>query len=110
MITAETTPTEMQQHLDHAEEQGGILSIINDIKEQVDIALDVKESLEAKLDATLKKLSEESAVRAQLEQKVNVLEAQIDQLQKDMLSVKEQWDKFANFVSERSQELETVNQ
>ena len=108
MLTPETTLTETQQHLDCAEERGNILSITNYINEQVDIAIDVKESLEAELSATLKKLSEESIARARLAEQVQTLEAQANQLQKDLFSAKDKSVKFANFVEERLQEAETV--
>ena len=105
MLAPETTLTETQQHLDHAEERGDILSITNYINEQVDIAIDVKESLEAELSATLKKLSEESIARARLAERVQTLEVQTDQLREDLSFTRKQWQKFSKFLDEKHSSL-----
>lgn len=100
---------EMAGLADVSEERAGILAIVKGLEVQVDTLSMLKEISEFEFDATEKILSEESAARDQLELQVNVLETQVDQLQKDMSSFKEEWKKFANFISEKSQEFETVN-
>ena len=55
---------------DVSEERSSILAIVNDLEGQVDTAYQLKEILEAELDAAQKKLSEESTARAQLEVQV----------------------------------------
>lgn len=76
----------MKDLADVSEEKDSILSIVKSLEEQVDKALELKEALEAELDATQKKLSEESAARAQLEERVRSLEpqsARVDRLLRD---------------------------
>lgn len=76
----------MKDLADVSEEKDSIISIVKSLEAQVDEALELKEALEAELDATQKKLSEESAARAQLEERVRSLEpqaARVDRLLRD---------------------------
>ena len=84
-------------------ERSSIISIVNDLEEQVETAFNLKEALEAELDATQKKLSEELAARARLEARVISLEAQValeDQSHKHISFAEEERDKFTNLPAE----------
>ena len=72
----ENSEIKIEDLADISEEKDSILSIVKSLEEQVDAALEAKEALEAELDATQKKLSEESAARARLEERVKSLEPQ----------------------------------
>ncbi|UCH69669.1 MAG: hypothetical protein JSV29_05275, partial [Candidatus Bathyarchaeota archaeon] len=65
-----------EDFVDVSEERTSILAIVKDLEGQVDTAYQLKEILEAELDAAQKKLSEESTARAQLETQVESLKAQ----------------------------------
>ena len=96
---------------DVSEERTSILAIVKDLEGQVDTAYQLKEILEAELDATQKKLSEESTARTQLETQVESLGAQaalVDQLREDISFAEEERDKFANFLAEIQPQLEAV--
>ena len=96
---------------DVSEERTSILAIVKDLEGQVDTAYQLKEILEAELDATQKKLSEESTARTQLETQVESLGAQaalVDQLREDISFAEEERDKFANFMAEIQPQLEAV--
>jgi chromosome segregation ATPase len=96
---------------DVSEERASILTIVKDLEGQVDTAYQLKEILEAELDATKKKLSEESTARAQFEAQVESLGAQaalVDQLHEDISFAEEERDKSANLLVEIQQQLEAV--
>ncbi len=100
-----------EDYADVSEERSSIISIVKGLEEQVDIAFKLKEVLEAELDAAQKKLSEESAARAQLEAKVNSLETQAalaDQLREDITFAEEERNKYANLLAETQPQLEAV--
>jgi len=84
-------------------ERSSIISIVKDLEEQVETAFNLKEALEAELDATQKKLSKELAARARLEARVISLEAQValeDQSHKHTSFAEEERDKFTNLPAE----------
>jgi len=98
---------------DVSEERASIISIVKDLEGQVDTAYELKEVLEAELDVTQKKLSEESAVRAELEQRVKSLEAQAalaEQLYEDISFAEEERNKFANSLAQAQQQLKAVTE
>ena len=83
--------------------RANIISVVKDLEEQVEAAFNLKEALEADLDATQKKLSEELAARAKLEARIMSLEAQValgDQLPEDISFAEEERDKFASLSAE----------
>jgi len=88
---------------DISEEKDSILSIVKSLEEQVDAALEAKEALEAELDVTQKKLSEESAARARLEERVKSLEPQAalaNQACENPSFAEEERNKVANLLAE----------
>ena len=102
---------EMEDFADVSEERSGIISIVKDLEGQVDTAYELKGILETELDATQKKLSEEFAARAQLEQRVKSVEAQvslIEQLHEDISFTEQERNKFANSLAETRQQLKAV--
>ena len=98
-------------YADVSEERSSIISIVKGLEEQVDTAFKLKEVLEAELDAVQKKLSEESAARAQLESQVRSLETQAalaGQLREDITFAEEERNKYANLLAETQPQLEAV--
>jgi chromosome segregation ATPase len=96
---------------DVSEERTSILAIVKDLEGQVDTAYQLKEILEAELDAAQKKLSEESTARAQLETQVESLRAQavlVDQLREDISFAEEERDKSAGLLAEIQPQLQAV--
>ena len=96
---------------DVSEERSSILAIVNDLEGQVDTAYQLKEILEAELDAAQQKLSEESTARAQLGAQVESLRAQavlVDQLREDISFAEEERDKSAGLLAEIQPQLEAV--
>ena len=101
----------IEDFADVSEERSRIISIVKDLEGQVETAYQLKEILEAELVETQKKLSEESAARAQLEAQVGPLKAQaalVDQLREDISFAEEERDKSANLVAEIQSQLEAV--
>lgn len=102
---------EREDFADVSEERANIISIVKDLEGQVDTAYELKEVLEAELDVTQKKLSEESAARAELEQRVKSLGAQAalaEQLREDISFAEEERNKFANSLAQTQQQLKAV--
>lgn len=96
---------------DVSEERSSIIAIVNDLEGQVDTAYQLKEILEAELDAVQQKLSEESTARAQLGAQVESLRAQavlVDQLREDISFAEEERDKSAGLLAEIQPQLEAV--
>jgi len=86
-----------------SEDSASIISIVKDLEEQVETAFNQKEALEAELDETKKRLSEELAARAQLEARVISLEAQVaraEQSREDISFAEEERDKSAKLPAE----------
>jgi len=98
---------------DVTEERASILTIVKDLEGQVDTAYQLKDILEAELDATQKKLSEESAARVRFESQIESLEAQaalVGQLREDISFAEDERDKFANLLTELQPQLQAVTQ
>ena len=103
---------EMEDFADVSEERSGIISIVKDLEGQIDTAYELKGVLEAELDAIQKKLSEESAARAELEQRVKSVEAQAalaEQLHEDISFAEQERNKFADSLAQTRQQLKAVN-
>lgn len=101
----------IEDFADVSEERASIISIVKDLEGQVETAYQLKDVLEAELDAAQKKLSEESTARAQLEAQVEPLKTQIalvDQLRGDISFAEEERDKSANLVADIKPQLEEV--
>ena len=93
------------------EDGTSIVSIIRGLEGQVDTAFKLKKVVEADLVVTQKRLSEELAVRAELEARVEALEpraARVDRLREDIAFTEQERDKFANSLAETRQQLEAV--
>jgi len=100
-----------EDFVDVSEERTSILAIVKDLEGQVDTAYQLKEILEAELDAVQKKLSEESTARVQLETQVESLRAQavlVVQLREDISFAEEERDKSAGLLAETQLQLEAV--
>jgi chromosome segregation ATPase len=108
---AKDSEVNIEDFADVSEERASIISIVKDLEGQVETAYQLKELLEAELDAAQKKLSEESTARAQFEAQVEPLKAQtalVDQLREDISFAEEERDKSANLVAEIKPQLEEV--
>lgn len=95
------------------EDGAAIASIIKGLEGNVDTAFKLKEILEADLEATQKRLSEELVACAELKARVEALEpraALVDRLREDIAFTEEERDKFANSLAENQQQLETVTE
>lgn len=107
----EDSEIKIDDFVDVSEERASIISIVNDLEGQIDTAYELKEALEADLKATRKKLSEESAARAQLEEQIKPLESQgvlVEQLREDLSFADEERNKLASSLAEAQQQLEAV--
>ncbi len=94
---------------DISEERTSIISIVKGLEGQVETAFELKKVLEAELEATQKKLSEESDARGQLEIQVTSLEAEAalaKQLREDISFAEEERNKFANLLAQTQTQLE----
>ena len=94
---------------DISEERASIISIVRGLEGQVETAFKLKEVLEAELDATQQRLSEEMDVRTQLEVQVDSLQAQAslaEQLRQDISFAEEERNKFADELTQTQQEFE----
>jgi len=113
-ILAEITPEnqlEIENLAEVSQESANIISIVRGLEGQVETAFKLKEVLEAELDTTQQKLSEEMDARAQLEVQITSLEAQsalAEQLREDIAFVEDERNKFANQLAQVQPQLETV--
>jgi len=116
-IPAEITPgieeseLEIEDLADISEERASIISIVKGLEGQVETAFKLKEVLEAELDTTQQRLSEEMEARTQLEVQVNSLQAQAalaEQLRQDISFAEEERNKFVNLLAEVQPQLEEV--
>jgi len=104
----------IEDFADVFEERANIISIISIVKgleEQVDTAFKLKEDMEAELDTTQKKLSEELVAHMELEAQVKSLEAQaalVDQLREGISLAEEERNKLANLLAEIRSQSEAV--
>jgi chromosome segregation ATPase len=101
----------MEDFTDVSEERTSIISIVKGLEGQVETAFELKKVLEAELDATQKKLFEESDARVQLEIQVTSLEAETalaKQLREDLSFAEEERNKFANLLAQTQEQLEEV--
>ncbi len=98
-------------YADVSDERASILSIVKDLEGQVDTAYQLKEILEAELEATQQKLSEQTTANTQLESQVESLRTQavlVDQLREDISFTEEERDKSASLLTEVQPQLEAV--
>ena len=110
---SETSGVQAESPVDISEQATNILSIIEGLEGQVDTAFKLKEVLESDLSATRERLSEELALRTDLEMRLNVLESQTvlaDQLREDISFAEEERNKFANLVEEIQPQLEAMTE
>jgi chromosome segregation ATPase len=95
--------------VDVSQEKASIISIVKGLEGQIETAFKLKEALEAELDTTQKKLSEQLDARVQLEAEVELLKAQAalaEQLREDISFVEEERNKFANLLSQTQPQFE----
>jgi chromosome segregation ATPase len=108
---AESAKFEIEDIADVSEERASIISIVQSLEGQVDTAFELKEALEAELDEVQKKLSEESAARIQLEERLETTKLQAamaDQVRQDLSFTEEERNKLADSLTETQQQLEAV--
>jgi chromosome segregation ATPase len=100
-----------EDYADVSDERSSILAIVKDLEGQVDTAYQLKEILEAELEATQQKLSEQTAVNTQLESQVESLRAQavlVEQLREDISFAEEERDKSASSLAEIQPQFEAI--
>ena len=101
----------MEDYADVSEERAVIVSLVRDLEGQVDTAFKLKEALEVDLDATRKRLSEESAARAELEMRAESLAAQaalVDELRRDVSFAEEERNRLASLLARTQPQLDAV--
>lgn len=102
-----------ENYEDVSEESSSIISNIRNLEEQLDAAFALTEAQEADLDAARKRLSEESATRAELEARVESLRAQAaleDQLREDIAYVEQERDASTARITEIAAQLERISE
>lgn len=90
---------------------GGFAAMVKDLDGEIDAICMLKKALEGDLLATQEKLSEEEALRAQLETRVELLEAKsalADQLREDISFVEEEQNKTHQLLKGATSELGKV--
>ena len=106
-----TVADTIEDFTDVSEERTSIISIVKGLEGQVETAFELKKVLEAELDATQKKLTEESDARVQLEIQGTSLEAEAalaKQLREDISFAEEERNKFANLLAQTQAQLGEV--
>ncbi len=96
---------------EESEESGHFASMVKDLHGDIDAAYVLKRALEADLAATQQKLTEEEALRAELEARANMLEAKAalaDELREDVSFVEEEQNKTFRRLKEVTSELDQV--
>jgi len=110
-INADQSEIKLEDLADVSEERASIISIVKGLEGQVETAFELKKVLEAELDTTQKKLSEESDARAQLKIQVESLEAEAasaKQLREDISFAEEERNRLANLLDQTQAQLEEV--
>ena len=108
----EESEFEIEDLADVSEERASIISIVKGLEGQVETAFKLKEVLEAELDTTQQRLSEEMEARTQLEVQVNSLQAQAalaEQLRQDISFAEEERNKFADELAQTQQEFDQAS-
>jgi chromosome segregation ATPase len=102
-----------EDYADVSDERASILAIVKDLEGQVDTAYQLKEILEAELEATQQKLSEQTTANTQLESQVESLKAQavlVEQLREDISFAEEERDKSAGSLADIQPQFEAVTE
>lgn len=110
---AEDAEGSLEDYAELAEETNSILAIVKDLESQVDTAFKLKEVLETHLEITQEKLAKQMDARAELEARVESLEAEVvvgDQLRQDISFVEEERNKFAKLLEELHPQLDVVTE
>lgn len=96
-----------------SEESNSIIAMAKDLRREIEAAHELKDALEADLLTTQKKLTEEKAIRAELEARVNLLGAKAalgEQLRDDISFVEEERNETVRRLEEVISELELVTE
>ena len=79
---SETLPEQLEadieEHPDISQKSASVISIVSDLKHELDTTSEIKEALEADLGAIRKELRELSSARSGLEARVELLQEQAD--------------------------------
>jgi chromosome segregation ATPase len=98
---------------DCSQERADILSIVRSLERQTGTSSKLRDILEADVDSLQKKLSNEMAARAQLEEKLKSLETSTGttaQLHQENASLKKERDRLATLLEEIKPHLESVTE
>ena len=96
-----------------AKESSSIIAMVKDLHEELDVAYQLKGTLEADLAAAKKKLSEEESTRLELEARGSLLEtkvALIDQLRRDISALEKERDEASRRLGGVASKLEQAIQ
>jgi len=103
----------MSLALEGSQERADILSIVRSLERQTGTSYKLRDVLETDIDSLQKKLSKETAARAQLEEKLRSLETSTGttaQLHQENASLKKERDTLANLLEEIKPHLESVTE
>jgi chromosome segregation ATPase len=98
---------------DASQERADILSIVRSLERQTDTSTKLKDILEGDIELLQKKLSNEMAARAQLEEKLRSLDTSAGangNLREENASLKKERDRLANLLKEIEPQLESVTE
>ncbi len=96
-----------------AQERADILSIVRSLERQTDTSTKLRDVLEGDVEALQKKLSNEMAARAQLEEKLKSLETSdgtSPKLREENASLRKERDRLASLLEEIKPQLESVTE
>ena len=96
-----------------SQERADILSIVRSLERQTDTSIKLRDVLEDDVDSLQKKLSNEMAIRAQLEEKLKSPETSTGttaMLREENASLKKERDRLANLLEEIKPQLEAVTE
>ncbi len=99
--------------VDASQERADILSIVRSLERQTGTSSKLRDVLETDIDSLQKKLSKETAARAQLEEKLRFLETSTGttaQLHQENASLKKERDRLAGLLEEIRPHLESVTE
>lgn len=102
---------DIEQHPDISQKSASVISIVTDLKRELDTTCEIKEALEADLGAARKELREMSSARSGLEARVELLQEQADlaeQLREDVAFAEEERNTTARLLEETKTQLEEL--
>ena len=108
---AEQFEADIEEHPDISQKSASVISIVDDLRRELDTTCEIKEALEADLSAARKELREMSSARSELEARVELLQEQAnlaEQLREDVAFAEEERNTTARLLEETKAQLEEL--